>query len=224
MKIKIITAVFLTLTFIGYSQGFNPFDAGNSRNQIQTKSSITNDLEGSPYFEDQFSPGIIQEEGVKNQTAYIRYNVVDDQIEVKVGPSQTEIYILPRQQKFTYKLKDYYYALGSYKVKDVGVINGFIINYYSSDNIIFIAKPSSKVIPGQIAKTGYEKAKPATLDIDVNYYIGQPGSTFEEVRLKEKDFKKLLGDKKGMKEYFDNNRIKDIEDVVNMLKYYDTIK
>jgi len=223
MKKIIFTLLFTGLAFTGYSQGNNPFDASNSNtNQVTTKPMVVTDYEGSPYLEDQFTPGLIVEEGNKSQTVYIRYNVVDDQVELKVAPSQKDIYLLPRQQKFSYKLKDYSYTLSAYNVEDLGLIKGYVQTYYASDKIVFIGKPLAQVIPGQAAKTGYDKAKPATIDIATNFYIGKPNEQLKEVRIKEKDFEKILGDKKGMKDYFDDNKIKTTDDVIKMLKFYDS--
>jgi len=221
---RLITFTFAVMIgYASFSQR-DPFTPGNSALQLQTKSEVISEMTGSPYFEDRFMPGIIEEVGGKKQNAYFRYNVKDDQVEVKVSPSQSEIYILPRQQKFVYQLKDYSYILGSFNVQDIGLLKGFVNSYYNGDNVIFIGKPYVTVSQAQPAKTSYQKATPASINVGINYYFGLKDGQLQEVKLKEKDFKNILPSSKEMKQYFDDHKIKEIQDVVEMLKFYDTLE
>ncbi len=223
MKKIIILAIFgfIGLTFQAQVNDFNP---GNSPLQLQTKVAVNTDLEGSPYFEDQFLPGIIEEANGNSQNAYFRYNVRNDEVEVKAAPSQTKVFILPRQEKFVYKLKGYSYELGSYNVLDQGLIKGFVANYYGSENLKFIGKPFAKISEGQLAKTAYEKATPAALYIGIKYYLSVNGEEFQEVKLRDKDFKNLLDDSSKLSKYFKEHKVKEIEDVVKLLEFYDSNK
>ncbi len=223
MKILISFTVFVMVGFLSFAQVGDPFTPGNSALQVQTKTDSNSELVGSPYFEEQFTPGIIEEIGGNKQNAYLRYNVKDDQVEVKVSPTQSEIYILPRQQKFVYQLKDYAYILGSFNVKDIGLIKGYINQYYQSNKVIFIGKPYVTVSQAQPAKTSYEKATPASINVGMNYYFGFEGEQLHEVRLKEKDFKNVFPSSKEMKQYFDDHKIKDIEEVKKMIKFYEAL-
>ena len=65
------------------------------------------ELDGSVYYEDKYVPGTILEKGRESFRAYIRYNALKDQVEVKVSPLDDEIYVLPRREKLSYKLNYY---------------------------------------------------------------------------------------------------------------------
>ncbi len=77
------------------------------------------------------------------------------------------------------------------------------------------------MIPGTKAKSGYDKPKPARIKIDQVYYLQLDGGNLHEVRLKEKDFKEYFEDKPGMEKYFDNHKIKGLDDVKKLLEFYD---
>lgn len=219
-KIIMITVFsFIGLTFQAQVNDFNP---GNSPLQLHTKTAINTDIEGSPYFEDKFLPGIIEELNGDSQNAYLRYNVKNDEVEVKAGPSQNQVFILPRQEKFVYKFKDYSYVLGSYNVRDEGLIKGFVAMYYESENLVFIGKPFTKISEAQSAKTSYEKATPATLYIGIKYYLSVNGEKFQEIKLKDRDFKNQLNDSDLTNSYLKHHNIKEIKDAVNLLKFYDS--
>lgn len=220
---KFLTLILLTIFGLMSSNAQNNFDPGNSTLLLDTKKSIESEIVGSPYFEEMFTPGIIEEVGGIKQNAYLRYNVKDDQVEVKVSPIQTDVFILPRQQKFIYQLKDYSYILGSFSVEDKGLVKGFVNSYYQSDKVTFIGKPFTTVSEAQPAKTSYHKATPATISVGTKYYFGLNGNKLQEVKLKEKYFKNILPSSKEMKQYFGENKIKDIDDVKKMIEFYETL-
>ncbi|RKS50466.1 hypothetical protein BC962_2227 [Gillisia mitskevichiae] len=221
---KFLTFILLAIFGITSSNAQrDPFNPSNSSMQVQTKKSVESEIVGSPYFEEMFTPGIIEEVGGNQQNAYFRYNVKDDQVEVKVSPSQSDIYILPRQQKFIYQLKDYSYVLGSYNVEGVGLVKGFVNKYHQSDKVTFIGKPFVTITQAQAAKTGYQKATPASLNVGINYYFGLGDNKLQEIKLREKDFKNILPSSKEMKQYFSDNKIKDINDVKKMIDFYESL-
>lgn len=221
---KLVTITIFSFLGFTFQAQVNDFNPGNSPLQLETRVAINTEVEGSPYFEDQFLPGIIEEKNGNKQNAYFRYNVKTDEVEVKAGPSQTKVFILPRQEKFVYKLKNYSYVLGTYNILNEGIIKGFAASYYESDKLRFIAKPFAKISEAQPAKTAYEKATPAALYIAVKYYLSVNGEQFQEVKLKEKDFKNLLKESPKFNEYLKDNKIKEIEDVVKLLEFHDFLK
>lgn len=217
---------FFLLVIFGFTSSNaqrDPFNPGNSSMQVQTKKSIESEIAGSPYFEENFTPGLVEEVGGKTQNAYIRYNVKDDQVEIKVSPSQNEIYILPRQQKFIYQLKNYSYMLGSFNVEGIGLVKGFVNKYHQSDKVTFIGKPFVNVSAAQPAKNGYQQPTPAMMNVEINYYFGLKDAKLQEVKIKEKDFKNILPSSKEMRQYFSDNKIKDIEDVKKMIEFYESL-
>lgn len=189
---------------------------------VSKPSDKINEIEGSPYFEEQYTPGILFDEKGKTEHAYFRYNVAKDQVEIKIAPTQEQTFILPRYQRYSYQLKNYSYILDKLSSDEGKMLEGYFMEYFKGTHSRLLAKPTIKLIPGKEAKTGYDKARPAHLEINQIYYLQLEDGPLHEVRLKEKDFKKYLEDKQGMKSYFSTHKIRDMEDVKKMLEFYDT--
>lgn len=224
MKKIILSISFSAFSLFGFSQLSSYTLESTLIQLVDEKSSELNKLTGSPYYEDKFTPGVIVENDKIGPNLYFRYDVSKDQIEIKVAPDQEETYILPRSKKFSFKLKDYTYILEQYRTLNGDLLQGYVLSYYNGEKVIFIGKPVATIIPAEVAQTGYTKDKPARIDITLNYYLGIDGANLSEVSLKEKDLKKLLGNSPEMKKYFSDYNIKEINDVVKMLQYYDSIK
>ncbi|MGB8704139.1 MAG: hypothetical protein WCD31_03825 [Gillisia sp.] len=219
MKKTIFFIGLVTLSLNGFSQVFVPEAYGNL---ITTKpDERINDIEGSPYFEEQYVQGTLLDKEGKTQHAYFRYNVSKDQVEIKVAPQQKQTFVLPRYPRYSYRLDNYTYILEKLTTDKGNSLEGYFMEYYQGAHSRLLGKPDIDVIPGTKAKSGYDKPKPAHINIDQVYYLQLDGGPLHEVRLKEKDFKEYLEEKPGMEKYFDDHKIKDIEDVKKMLEFYD---
>ena len=84
-----------------------------------------------------------------------------------------------------------------------------------------MGKPTAKITAAQKSQTSYDRPKPATVRLKSHYYLGVGEKPLKEVRLKERDFRKILGDGKGMEEYFKEHKVRSIEDIVEMLRFYE---
>jgi hypothetical protein len=216
--ISIFLTILSTTSFIAQN---DPLEAINFAMLIQKDTE--KEIVGSPYYEQTFIPGIINEVDGKKQEAYFRYNVKDDQVEVKFSPNQEETYLLPRDQKYIYQLKDYSYVLGSFNAEKAGLLKGFVIEYVQNDKVTFIGKPFVNLIQAQAAKTGYGIATPASLNVGINYYFGLGDGKLQEVKLKEKEFRNIVPSSKEMKKYFEENKIENSKDVIKMIEFYETL-
>ena len=176
---------------------------------------------GSPYYEDEFTPGVIMMEGKESLRAYLRYNVVDDQVEVRVAPNAESTYVLPKDQSISYKLKNYVYKLRRVTTDEGIGIEGYFMDYYSGEKASFYAKPTARVIRPRRESTAFNDRTSLRRDVFIDYYLVLENRPLIHVKLKEKDFRKVLEDAPGMKEYFSENKIKDEADVVRMLRYYE---
>ncbi len=224
MTKSIISIYFMVLVTSSLIAQNDPLEEINFAMLIQMKGNSDNDIIGSPYLEQKFMPGLIYVNGEKKQNAYFRYNVKDDQVELKVLPNQEESYLLPREQKYSYRLKNYTYELGDLNISGNGFEKGFVANYYESENIKFIGKPFVKIAKAEPAKTGYGEAKPASMSTSIKYYLSVKGEEFKEVSIKEKDFKNMLKNSSKIDAYLKDNKIKEVDDAVKFLKYYDSVE
>ena len=221
MKKTIFFIGLVALSLNGFCQK-SDFVPGDNGMQILTKSSNDiNKIEGSPYFEEQFTPGILNDKEGKSQNAYFRYDASKDLVEIKIAPSQKQTFILPRYPRYSYKMRDYTYILDKLSTDKGKQLEGYFMDYYNGSHVRLLGKPDVEITQGREAKTGYQKATPAHINIDQVYYLQLDGGPLHEVRLKEKDFKEYLEKKPGMEKYIDDHKIKDIEDVKKMLEFYD---
>lgn len=194
--------------------------ASQSGMMIFTKEKEPDTYTGTPYVEKDFQAGIIHDDKGRSQGALMRYNAIEDVVVLKLNKKDPDVYVLPKLPNITYELPDYTYFIENIET-DNGNKESYFARYYKSNKVSFIGIPDVDVIQPQKARTGYEKDKPAHIDVDMNYYISLNDGIYKEVRLKEKDFKELLGNSERMKKYFDDHKIKDEKDVVDLLKFYD---
>lgn len=178
-------------------------------------------LAGSPFWEEEFIPGEIKRNGKKEIEGYIRYNVLDDQVQIKVSPQEEEFYILPRWGDLEYEADGYSYFLSHKITDDERSLYGYFIKYYEGENIKFYGKPLAEVLPAQRAETSYDRGRPATIKVKSFYYLQFGEEPLIEVDIRERDFRKLFNNSKRMRVYFKEQKVNDIQDVVEMLKFFE---
>ena len=114
---------------------------------------------------------------------------------------------------------DYSYQYGTVQTKSAKFVRGYLMHIFSSDAIKFMSKIRAEIEPGKVAETSYDRSQPPRLNLRQDYYISVNGDLYEEVRLKEKDFRRIFKSE-NMKTYFKNHKVKDKEDIVAMLEFY----
>jgi hypothetical protein len=196
-----------------------PF-ASQSGMTIFTKEKEPESFTGSPYYEDDFKLGEINDDQGRSLNVLMRYNALEDVVVIKPKENEDEEYVLPKLKTITYDFGDYEYFIDNLKT-DNGNIEAYFAKFHKGDRSFFIGQPKVDVTPAQEAKTGYDKDKPADIDVEMVYYLSIDGNVLKETRLKEKDLEDFF-DSKKMKKYFDDHKIKTEKDVVNMLKFFET--
>ncbi len=177
---------------------------------------------GSFYIEEEFFPGIVVVEGKdKKLNVYLRYNALQDEVELKLKKEDNKVYKLPRMENIYYKTPDYDYVLKSFKTEDGKEVNGYIIRYYEGEEAKFFAKPLAHMQPEVVPRSGYDKYKPAHMSVKTFYYLSVGDEPFTEIRLKERHIKKELPNTSQLKKYFSDHKVKTTEDVVELLKFYE---
>ena len=179
------------------------------------------EMNGSSYLNENFQLGEIIIDNTVRQSAYLRYNALKDVVEIKAKAEQAEIFILPRVGKYSYEFKNYTLVLNNYITDDGEVLNGFVMKYYDKGNVILLGKSNAKITPSVKAETSYGKNMPAKINVLTNYYLGLDGDPVISIKLKRKNFKEIF-DGPEMRNYFYENKIKNIEDVIEMLNFYNT--
>jgi hypothetical protein len=224
---KVFMIVLLFNTYFGFSQN-EVLDYVSLRDELKVVNEngqlevTAQDIIGSPYLFEEFTPGKIIQKGEKDLSAYFRYNALQDVVEIKIKPNQSEIFILPRLDKFVFKLVDYSFFIENLFTQEGEFLAGYKLKYYESDDLLFIGKSHSRISAAKTPETSYGRATPSKIINYMNYYISFNGDPLVSVRIKEKDFRNLIGDSPIMKTYFKENKIKEIEDVLEMFEFYET--
>ncbi len=224
MKKNIIYIVLLVCSLNINAQQVTDFmPSSNSLLEYIIVNDTDNGLDGSVFYEDKYVKGTIIEEGRKNFRAYLRYNALKDHVEVKVSPLDSDVYVLARNDKFSYKLNSYTYILTNSATADGKKLDSYLLEYFSGNRISFLGKPNLKIVEDRKEKSAFVEFEPPRMEINIDYYIKEKDKPLVKVKLREKDFKNIIGSSKEMKQYFDDHKINEIPDVVEMLKFYDTL-
>ncbi|MGB8704143.1 MAG: hypothetical protein WCD31_03845 [Gillisia sp.] len=223
MKNFFLFGTFLLMFTFSEAQQVNLIPMNRGSEYTARDANVLNNAQGSPFFEEQFTPGILvdTDSDSSNHKLYFRYNVISDQVQIKVLPSKNEIYVLPRQDRYKYRLKDYSYILENFDTSEGKKISGYVIQYFNGEKVNFFCKPEYRIIPGREAKTSFETEQPAKLEIDPVYYLQFGDQPLQEVKLKERELKEFFRANPEMDQYFKDHKIKEPEDVVKMLSYFE---
>ncbi|MCP9200779.1 hypothetical protein MKO06_12740 [Gramella sp. GC03-9] len=177
------------------------------------------DYTGSPYLEEEFKKGTIHDSERTSVDAYLRYNAFEDAIMIKADPNSEEVKF-PRLKTITYEIDNYTYYLDEIDSED-GRLAGYFARFFEGENSSFIGRPDLRITPAKEGSSGYDKAEPAKVRVEMKYYMSVNGSEYKEVRTKEKDLKDFFSSKE-MKDYFSDNKIKTTEDVVALLRFFES--
>lgn len=223
---KIFVVVLLFNLLFGYSQtGISDYQSLRDElrviNQNGQLEGNKENIDGSPYLFEEFVPGIIIQEDGNDLNAFFKYNALQDVVEIKINPNHSEIFILPRNEKFVFETKEFSLFIEKLITNEGEVIAGYKLKYFESDNLLFVGKSSSKITAAKKADTSYEKDTPSKIINNINYYISFNGEPLIPIKIKERYFRDLLGNSAKMQTYFKENKVKDIEDVKDLLRYYE---
>ena len=180
-------------------------------------------LSGTVYLNNEFSKGkILDTEKATWQEAWLRYNVLEDLVEVKLD-LDAEPKVLPKLPNLTYHFEDHNLAFKSLKKASGEKVEGYFLEYFTNDKISFFAKPlvSAQRIENHadhsyapnFGKRGYE------LGVANTYYIKKEGQ-MHEIALQNRDIRILFSNKKEVKTFLEKNKIKTVEDVIKFLQFY----
>lgn len=217
-KLLILSAILLCGT-VGFAQ-ISELIPGNNDMQILTVKKTPEGYTGSPYVEKDFTQGVIVDADGKTQPAFLRYNTVEDVVEIKMKRTDEDVFVLPKVKNLTYNLNNYTYVLDSFRSAEGGRMEGYFIHYYDGENIDLYGRPLPDVTEAQMASTGYGKDKPAHLSVKMEYFLSVDNKPLQEVKLKKRDFKKALPQSQLVDKYFSDNKVRSVEDYTKMLEWY----
>lgn len=213
--------LFLALSILSSSfLGAQINDSGNhGLMTITLKEKDLNGIEGSPYLNSDYKSGKIYIEGKEPLAAYMRYDVHNENIEIKTDLNSDEVFLLPQNKNAKYEIEAKTFLHDKIRV-DGKQIQGYFIEHFIGNTLRLLEKPIVTLTDPVKARTGYHKDKPAQIKIESEYYIQQEDGNTKDVRLKHKDIKKSFNSETA-NEYLKKNRIKSVEDLVSFLNHLD---
>ena len=186
--------------------------------QIRTKESeVLRTLEGTPYLSEDFQSGTINMEGKQSINALFRYDVYNEEIQIKFGKDSEEIYVLTNHP-------DNVLYIGGEKIVpdqinfEEGEVSGLFLEHYNGEKYRLLEKPNAEISEAVKAKTGFQQDKPAEIKISSDFYIIEKGQPAYEVRIKHRDIKKVFSSKEA-KAYLSENKIREIQDLIKFLEH-----
>lgn len=170
---------------------------------------------GSIYLNDELTQGkIINTETNEFQLAFLRYNALEDLVEIKLT-KDSEIQVLPKLTNLEYHFDDHAIVFNELETSSGEEVDGYFIEYFASDDLVFLAKP---ILTGKEERFSIHDDN-LKLFLDYDYYV-QRTDNVEKVKLKKSNFEKYFSDKEKMGSYFKENKIRNKADVIAMMEYY----
>jgi hypothetical protein len=181
---------------------------------------------GSPYFNEGFLEGDIQiNKSTKSGTLLLRYNMYNNSVEflrdgelLATNPNQIDGF------RFYAKDKDVLFRKG-FKTDIKSVEASTFLRIAYDGNVKLLIKHSAslnKDVPSYGRSTKQQK-----YSTFLNHYVVTSGGNFHKIESPKADVLKIFSDKKNaLKNYAEQNNLnfKNEADLVNVLKYYDTLK
>ncbi len=187
---------------------------------IETKaSSILEEMEGSPYLNEDFRPGEVNIEGKDVLKVFLRYDVSTEMMEIKTDLNDSKVYKLSPAINATYAISGDQFFYDQIQAEGDN-FSGFFKIHYIGDNYSLLEKPIIDIKKAQKAKSGYEEDKPAQISIDSKYFITAESGAVHHVRIKHRDIKKIFESEKA-KAYLKDTKIRSVEDLITFLKHLD---
>lgn len=217
MCYKFKLTVLFFLPFMGWGQYT---DSGNHGLMlITTREAPEKAPTGSPYFEDdEFRKGIVYISEKTSLDAWLRYNVMEEVMEIKLNPDSEEVYRLPLEEEVVYKFGSRTYSADRLRVAG-STYFGYFTEYYRGQFLSLLGKPQLEIQESTQPKSGYTDSSDR-LKIKEEYFVIWNTGKIEKVRPRHREVRNLF-DSKLAQDYLKNNRVRSIEDLTDFIAFYD---
>lgn len=196
-------------------------DSGNHGLMLITtkESDRMKNVEGSPYLNEDFQYGKVMVEGKSPLQVFMRYDVLQENIEIKTDQKGEETYLLPRNEKTVYAIGPDKFSYDQIYFEGQKIF-GYFVNLYDGEQFRLLKKPSTRMTEAVKAKTGYDRDRPAEIVIEEEFYIVKANGEVENVQLKHRDIKKAF-DSGRAKSFLSDNKIRSEQDLISFISYLD---
>ncbi|MEM1340427.1 MAG: hypothetical protein AAF634_04085 [Bacteroidota bacterium] len=193
------------------------------RNNVQGNNLRWEEVEGSPYLNEEFQLGKIQ----INDTTYnglLRYNAYSDEIEMN---DNNEVIGLLKRPYVKAVINSQTFGIHSFQDNN-SVKQGYFIELTEGveGKTVFLQRIKRVLIPAQEATSSYKKGSPARLVVEDGYYIKTGDQPAVPIRLSKKSILAALADnEQALKTYVAENKLKlkSVEEVISFIQYSNTL-
>ncbi|TAI49684.1 hypothetical protein [Flagellimonas allohymeniacidonis] len=216
-----------------YARGGNPaldFIFQQFRNVKPSENGL--EIEGSPYFQQNFKKAsIISNDGLDG-SLYVRYDGYSDEIQIKENPAQEEIQALLRRQdihcvldgtKISYN--EFYDRKGRYR-------EGYLFTKVEMENMTLYERRMKFFKEGKEARTSLELEVPNRFTEANELYVGigqEDGQKIQYLKPSKKEILKLMEnnpEKASLVKRFMSDKalnVREASDVIQVFMYYNTL-
>lgn len=158
---------------------------------------------GSIYLGKDFSSAAIKDRiNDETQIALVRYNVLEDFVEIKISDNENGIRVMPKTENLEYIFKDYSLVYETFKLSSGDLIEGYFIKYHNKYDTALISKP---FLNASRVKTNLYGGDSYKILVNYNHFLLEDGF-LHEINLKGKDLHKIISDFENKDiEYFKKN-------------------
>ncbi|WP_437371827.1 hypothetical protein [Maribacter litoralis] len=193
--------------------------------QRSNKSELTlSDIEGEPYFKEQFSNGILFYKDSLNLGEFlIRYNAFTDEMESSNDSGNT---VINKVDEISILLDNEKYVILNFLDDNNIIKKGFFIEKYRGENNGLFLKKYMTIKDGKEAKTSFHKSTPPSFVDHEKYYLKFSDNAPIEIKLKKNKVLNAFPDKKDLLEKFVAEKklqLETEEDLIELSKFYNTL-
>ena len=125
---------------------------------------------GSPYFKEEFQPCELYYKEEFAEKLYYRYNMHNDEVELKESPLSETVFALNLDRNITLKAEDLILTLETLNTPKQGVRNGYVNVLYSGKNFKVYERVKTKFKEGVKAVNSMVRSTPDKFNQFIEYY------------------------------------------------------
>ena len=200
----------------------------NLKNKIKGSKIKTEEISGSPYFEESFKTAQIGYFGeILKENIYVRYNAYSDEMEMAKSEFQTSSDdALIKNKKVTCTLNGYSYKYLEYIKENEQPAVGYVKELFKGNKFSFYVRETKEYKEGVKAKSSLERSFPPRFTDKTDYYIALGDDSLKQTKLSKKQIIKALSSyEQEIKDFINLNKVKlrNSSDLIKLLNFLEEI-
>ena len=200
----------------------------NLKNKTKGSKIKTEEISGSPYFEESFKTAQIVYFGeILKENIYIRYNAYSDEMEMAKSESQTSSDdVLIKNKKITCTLNGYSYKYLAFIKENEQPAVGYVKELFRGNKFSLYVRETKEYKEGVKAKSSLEGSFPPRFIDKKDYYIALGDGSLKQTKLSKKHIVSTLSSyEQEIKSFINLNKVKlkNSSDVIKLFNFLEEI-